>query len=54
VELLIQADPECVHAVNKSKWTAVHQAAHAGEEGVIEVLLDAKVPIDQHIKHKMI
>jgi ankyrin repeat protein len=43
---LIAADPTCVTQTNRSGWTALHQAAHAGEEFVIEELLEAKADIN--------
>jgi hypothetical protein len=46
VAALIAANPDCVHDRNASQWTALHQAAHAGEEGVIEELLEHKADVN--------
>jgi hypothetical protein len=35
-----------VSTVNHRGWTALHQASHAGEEGVVEVLLEAKADVN--------
>jgi len=46
VAALIAANPDCVHDRNASQWTALHQAAHAGEEGVLEELLEHKADVN--------
>jgi len=47
---LIEADPNSVNETNRSGFTALHQAAHAGEEYVIEALLEGKANINAKCK----
>ena len=50
VHAILEADPDAVNHVNRSGFTALHQAAHAGEEFVIEELLDFKADVNRRCK----